>query len=509
MQRFLFLIAFLFISKIGLCQVGEFTQFFFEDGKVASEGILVNGKPDGYWKTYYPNGKLKSAGNRKDFLLDSVWVFYTEDGIISQEVTYALDVKNGKKNTYDEAGLLNKTEYFKNDIRSLKAEYFYANGKLKEFIPIDTIGKGKEQGIGYEYDEEDGRIISVIKYGNGYVSQRERINRKDKFNQSQGLWKTFYANLVCHTEGKYKNDKKDGYWKEYDTLGNLIETLKFDDGILINDPEELAKLDIKKKFHPNAQVKSEGSYNKGVEEGIHRFYSLEGKIESSKIYRKGKIVGEGIVDAEGRKQGDWREFYETGELRSKGKYKDNRREGLWIFYYLDGKIEQEGNYRIGRPDGDWKWYYKNGQTWREEIFYEGLEEGIAIEYSDTGTVVAKGEYLTGEREGAWIIDVGNHREEGEYRIGMRNGIWKYFYRNEKIKFEGKYVDGMEEGIHNYYYPSGQLKQSGRYKFGEKEGDWVEWNEDGTLKMTVTYQRGVVLKVDGNKAPVLETTKEEE
>jgi antitoxin component YwqK of YwqJK toxin-antitoxin module len=91
---------------------------------------------------------------------------------------------------------------------------------------------------------------------------------------------------------------------------------------------------------------------------------------------------------------------------------------------------------------------------------------------------------------------------------MRNGIWKYFYRNEKIKFEGKYVDGMEEGIHNHYFPTGQQKQSGRYKFGEKEGDWVEWNEDGTLKMTVTYQRGVVLKVDGNKAPVLETSKEE-
>jgi uncharacterized membrane protein YfhO len=37
---------------------------------------------------------------------------------------------------------------------------------------------------------------------------------------------------------------------------------------------------------------------------------------------------------------------------------------------------------------------------------------------------------------------------------------------------------------------------------------VDWNEDGSLKMTVTYQRGVVLKVDGNKAPVLETSKEE-
>lgn len=509
MKRQLVIAALLLISHLGVCQSDEFTQFYFDDGKVASEGFLVNGKPDGYWKTYYPNGQLKSAGNRKEYQLDSVWVFYTDSGLLSQEVTYAFDMKNGVRNTYDEAGALSKREYFKNDIKTLKAEYYFPKGTLKELIPIDTIGKGKEQGIGYEYDELDGRIISIVKYGNGYVSQRERINRKDKFNQAQGLWKTFYTNLVCHSEGKFKNDKKDGYWKEYDTLGNLIETLKFDDGILINDPEELAKLDIKKKFHPNAQVKSEGSYNKGVEEGIHRFYSMEGKIESSKIYRKGRVVGEGIVDAEGRKQGDWREFYETGELRSRGKYKDNRREGLWVFYYLDGKVEQEGNYRIGRPDGDWKWYYKNAQTWREEVFYEGLEEGLAIEYSDSGTVVAKGEYLTGEREGLWLIDVGNHREEGEYRLGQRNGVWKYFYRNERVKFEGKYVDGREEGIHNYYYPTGQMKQTGRFKFGDKEGDWIDYNEDGTIRMTVTFDKGAVVKVDGNKAPVVESTSEVE
>jgi hypothetical protein len=32
------------------------TKYFFPNGKVSSEGVLVNGKPEGYWRTYYDMG---------------------------------------------------------------------------------------------------------------------------------------------------------------------------------------------------------------------------------------------------------------------------------------------------------------------------------------------------------------------------------------------------------------------------------------------------------------------
>ena len=61
------------------------TQFFFENGIVSSEGILKDGKPDGYWKTYYENGTIKSEGNRVNFALDSTWMFYFQDGLLSSQ----------------------------------------------------------------------------------------------------------------------------------------------------------------------------------------------------------------------------------------------------------------------------------------------------------------------------------------------------------------------------------------------------------------------------------------
>jgi antitoxin component YwqK of YwqJK toxin-antitoxin module len=213
----------------------------------------------------------------------------------------------------------------------------------------------------YLLDEEDGRIIEVNTYANGYLSGRERLNRKDKFGQRQGMWRTFHSNMVSHEEGRYRNDKKDGYWREYDESGNLVQTLKYENGLLIPEPTELARIDIKRTYHPNAQVKSVGSYLKGTEEGVHRFFSKEGVVESAKVFRAGKVVGEGVVDPEGRRQGKWKEYYDTGELSSEGSYKDNRREGEWVFFYRDGKEEQRGGYRKGLPDGDWRWLHHNGQ----------------------------------------------------------------------------------------------------------------------------------------------------
>ena len=53
-----------------------FVTFRYPSGAKSSEGTLVNGQPDGWWRSFDEDGNLLSEGNRKDFLLDSVWTFY-------------------------------------------------------------------------------------------------------------------------------------------------------------------------------------------------------------------------------------------------------------------------------------------------------------------------------------------------------------------------------------------------------------------------------------------------
>src|SRR5688572_3990193 len=62
-------------------RMNGFKQFFYPGDKVvSSEGTMVNGRPDGYWKAYYENGKMKSEGTRTNGSVEGVWKFYNEDG---------------------------------------------------------------------------------------------------------------------------------------------------------------------------------------------------------------------------------------------------------------------------------------------------------------------------------------------------------------------------------------------------------------------------------------------
>ena len=90
----------------------EYTEFKYENEVVSSQGYMKNGKPEGYWKTFYPNGTLKSEGNRLSHELDSLWIFYAEDGIISQSITYKEGKKNGGKKSYYPDGIIQKHEVF-------------------------------------------------------------------------------------------------------------------------------------------------------------------------------------------------------------------------------------------------------------------------------------------------------------------------------------------------------------------------------------------------------------
>ena len=59
------------------------------------QGSYKNGKAEGPWIFYYPNGQLFSKGNYKNALQDGPWITYNIDGTVNSEETGTY--KNGKK----------------------------------------------------------------------------------------------------------------------------------------------------------------------------------------------------------------------------------------------------------------------------------------------------------------------------------------------------------------------------------------------------------------------------
>ncbi len=50
----------------------------------------------------------------------------------------------------------------------------------------------------------------------------------------------------------------------------------------------------------------------------------------------------------GKKEGLWKYYHESGQLREEGNYKDGEREGLWKYYHESGQLEEEINFKDGK-----------------------------------------------------------------------------------------------------------------------------------------------------------------
>jgi len=465
-------------------------KFYFNNGQISSEGFIKNGKPEGYWITYYQSGLIKSEGNRKNHLLDSTWIFYDKLGNTTNKINYNKGLKNGLKISYSDSCNLVKEENFVNDIKQNFTTFYYdKDGKIKwkEINYEDNI----EKGNAFEYGL-DGRIITILVYKKGTLIGKEIINRYDKNNKKKNTWKKFYKSGKLKEEANYKNDLLNGYLKEYDEKGQLIKATLYINGTAQLFAEELDNLDIKKEYYPNGAIKKEGTYDvTGKEHGKFKFFNKKGKIENVEIYMHGILLARGVIDEEDRRQGYWEEYYVDGAIKSKGKYKDGKKIEVWEFFfteYLEG----------GKPTGLWKWFHANGEILREEFFRKGLEDGMLYEYYDDGTLITKGEFIDGLKDGPWFYQMGDHIEEGSYRDGVKSGIWKYHYINGNINFEGNFVDGVEDGKHKYYYETGKLRNEEIYRVGVKSDSWKSFNELGELVLTVDYKEGKEFKINGTK-----------
>ena len=448
MKRVLSVICLVFIvlcfSLDLLCQTG-YQTFTYSGGQVASEGLLRDGRPDGLWKTYYESGQLKSIGRRTDFLLDSTWVFFSETGDTSLIVNYKKDLKNGPRFTFSETEIM--MEPFVNDVRSGEGRMTDRKGHVLQTV---NFVNGLEEGVSPVFDTT-GLLKEIITYRKGFVMTREPVNRYDREGKKHGYWKTFFDDWTVHTECYYSHGLRNGFYKEYDEKGNLKKIVKY-----VNDFEQTLEseqkpLIVQHEYYPNGKVKREASFRDGKREGVWREFDEKGNVINSQTYQKGVLVGQGIVDTDGKRRGYYKEFYPNSTLRAEGLFTDGKRSGEWKFYYQNGTIQEIGTYQEGEPDGIWIWYYDNGQKQIEEQFFKGTPNGPYTEYDSRGNTIVTGTYFDGMKNGKWTEEIGDMRTQGEYRNDKQVGEWVSYYDNDKMAFRGSFNAGYPDGEHFFYY----------------------------------------------------------
>lgn len=462
--------------------------FYYQNGQKSSEGWLVDGQPEGWWKSYNEAGVLVSQGNRKNHQLDSIWTFFNDKGEVTLEVNYLNGKKDGKRIQHFENEYI--VDFWNNDTLIDAVSTYDNSGWLKKRIPyID----GVPHGMGKEFNDT-GLVVCVSNYYRGVLTRRENINRTDNFGYKQGNWKYFWPNGNLHIEVTYVNNKKTGFLKMYDVDGNFLSVEKYENDQVVTDAKETKVLEKKVAYHSNGQPSIIATYYKGVPEGFRREFDEEGNVIKGYGYENGWLRYEGIIDMNGKRQGLWKEYYQTGELRSKGKYVNSNPVGEWKFYFQDKSIEIIGNYdNKGRKSGEWIWFYITGDTMMIENYTDGELDGEFIEFDEDGRIVSQGTFVEGSEEGKWTYYNNGYTEKGSYYDGMRQGEWVSRFADGKPAYIVHYEQDLMHGKYTSYWENGHAKVTGSYVSGLRNGPWYRYNEEGELVLTTLYKEGKEIK----------------
>jgi len=75
-------------------------------------------------------------------------------------------------------------------------------------------------------------------------------------------------------------------------------------------------------------------------------------------------------------------------------------------YYENGQKKQEGDYKDGKGYGLWTSWYENGQKYERNL-NDGKRDGLTTEWYSNGTKKYEGKYKDGKEVGKWTYYYGD------------------------------------------------------------------------------------------------------
>jgi antitoxin component YwqK of YwqJK toxin-antitoxin module len=216
-----------------------------------------------------------------------------------------------------------------------------------------------------------------------------------------------------------------------------------------------------KEYYQNGNLKSKENFVNGVLDGKYEYYYENGNLRQS-----GCIINT-------FKEGEVLSYYESGISKSIETYILGSHSGLQKYFYEDGTVSQEGVSKDNRHVGLWTWYWPNGEKLKEVQFVDKILYRIS-EWQDDG------------------IEISTKK----YNNGMLNGKSIFYHHNGNISTVKTYNDGKLYGEYIDYFVSGERRSKGNMKYGMMDGEWTFWFHNGEKELECEFDFGN--PIDGAK-----------
>jgi len=437
-------------------------------------------------KRFYSYATANNKKAKMDFLVENYRIYY-------QEIDYALfessveltPVQDSlfktiyKENIEREFSSLKKLDVFKNEssfrihLKNLEikdsslagakekvSERILRNGPVILYHDNGRVShkgqyeKGKKNGKWRVYDIK-GQLIVTITYEMGNILNEEK---PDKILESA----TYHDNGRLKEQGITRNGERHGEWKKYDQKGDLLLVVIYEDG-KVTGRRKPDKVEEIVEYHPNGRIKFQGLMKNKKRDGTWKIFDSRGKLTKTIVYADGKMINSNVHNDE----------------------KPKLRDGSAVTYHDNGRIKETGKYSKGKKNGAWKEFDKRGKLLKIKIYNFGkiineqAPEAIKpfTSYHSNGRIKEKGM-------------IKNKKREGEWTLYGKNGklIRSTFYSG------GEIVDKDDSGLINpikTYHDNGFVKEYGILNDGKREGVWKVYTSDGKHSESITYDKGVI------------------
>jgi len=207
----------------------------------------ANNYKQGYWKKFFPNGKLMYKGFFKDNKPVGEMRRYFESGAIKAVLNYDPQGEYAHAQLFYENGSPAADGKFYHSLKdSIWTYYSFYN---KTVTSRESYVKGKRHGMMLNY------------FNNGDVS--EKLEWKN--DQKSGLWEQYYQGSILKLKANYTDHKLDGDFVVYTADGNLYNT---------------------------------GKYRNDQREDKWTFYNADGTVQIELNYQSGKVAEKEQLDKE-------------------------------------------------------------------------------------------------------------------------------------------------------------------------------------------------------------------
>jgi antitoxin component YwqK of YwqJK toxin-antitoxin module len=275
---------------------------------------VVEGRANGAYKEWHPNGKLKIDANVIEGLADvssaaqASWLFegsskaYRDDGSLAAEFLYQKGLLQGDSKYYYPEGQIEKIlPYDQNELHGI-VQLFCATGMPLELLSYqkgardgESSGRAHDGSWGYKELYSQGKLMSASYAYNKWKDIPEVLNGEG--------FQLIFDDEGLHTIMEIHEGIPRGSIREFSKTGAIESLYHIKEGL--KEGEEIL-------YYP---VKQEGD-----------FLSLPKQKKFSIFWHEDVI------------QGKVKSWYENGVLESEREINDNKPHGMAIAYYEDGSL---------------------------------------------------------------------------------------------------------------------------------------------------------------------------